>query len=241
MSEPKRAKRKKSSSRAAERPSQRARRFEPDTTSMGQAALVLICVGAALLGAGFYGQGLRETPLSYAPGLIIAGLIVLGFGWQQSSVRAAPLLVGDPGVASEEGDPLRWVSWSKVDSVVLEKDTLVVRGDGRTVNVPLGPFPQGAAWVVKEATARVPSKVKLDDAARGRLPAADEAFGETRDLGPAQVAGAHCKASDRVIAFDEDARLCPRCGEIYHKEEVPESCLTCEADLSDLRAAAPKA
>jgi hypothetical protein len=238
MSEPKRAKRKKSS-RAAERPSRRARRFEPEATSLGQAALVLICLGAALLGAGFYGQALRDAPLAYAPGLIIGGLIVLFFGWQQASVRAAPLLVGDPGVVSEEGDPLRWLPWSKVEAVVLEKDAVVVRGDGRTVSAPLAVFPQAAAWVVKEAMARVPAKVKIDEAARAKL-VADEAMGEVRDLGPAQVAGAHCRASDRVIAFDEDAKLCPRCGEVYHKEEVPEACLSCSAELGELKAEAPK-
>ncbi|HEU4536228.1 MAG TPA: hypothetical protein VFS00_19020 [Polyangiaceae bacterium] len=240
MSEPKRAKRKKSSSRAAERTTRRARRFEPQASSLGQVALGLICLGAALLGAGFYGQMLRETPLSYAPPLLIAGALALGFGWYQASSRPAPLLVGDPGVAPEDTDPLRWLPWSKVEAITLEGENLTVRGEGRALTVSTVAHPQAAAWIVKEALDRVPSKVRVDEAARGRLKA-DEAFGEVRDLGPAQAAGARCRASDRVIAFDEDARLCPRCGEVYHKEEVPDECLSCAADLEGLKADAAKA
>ncbi len=239
MSEPKRAKRKKSSARAAERVSRRARRFEPQASSLGQAALVLICVGAALLGAGVYGQALRDTPLSYAPALILVGLIVLFFGWQRASQRPAAVLVGDPGVASEDSDPLRWLPWSKVESVALEKNVVVVRGDGRSLNAPADVHPQAAAWIVKEALARVPAKVTIAEGERSRL-VADESMGEVREMGPAQVAGARCRNSDRVIAFDEDARLCPRCGEVYHKEEVPEECASCGADLGELKAEAPK-
>ena len=34
-----------------------------------------------------------------------------------------------------------------------------------------------------------------------------------------------------VIAFEKDARLCGRCGELYHKSGVPYLCLTCDARL----------
>lgn len=240
MSEPKRGKRKKSSSRAAERPVRRARRFEPQASTLGQTALVLICTGAGLLGAGAYGQFMRQAPLEFAPVLLIGGIVVLVFGWQQASKQAPPVLAGDPGVASEEGDPLRWLPWSRVESVTFEKNVVEVRGDGRTISVPVEVHPQAAAWVVREALDRVPSKVKVAEADRAKL-AADEAAGEVRDFGPAQVAGAHCRNSDKVIAFDEDARLCPKCGEVYHKDEVPEECLACEADLTALQGAAAKA
>lgn len=240
MSEPKRAKRKKPSSRAVERPTRHARRFEPQASSLGQLALGLICLGAVLLGAGVYGQMLRETPLSYAPPLLIGGLIVLGFGWYQASSRPAPLLVGDPGVAPEDSEPLRWLPWSKVEALTLEGETLSLRGEGRTLGVSTVAHPQAAAWIIKEAHDRVPNKVRLDEATRGRFKA-DESIGEVRDLGPAQVAGARCRSSDRVIAFDEDARLCPRCAEIYHKEEVPDECLSCGADLEGLKVETAKA
>jgi hypothetical protein len=240
MSEPKRGKRKKSSSRAAERPARRARRFEAQASTLGQTALVLICTGAGLLGAGAYGQFMRQAPLEFAPVLLIGGIVVLVFGWQQASKQTPPVLVGDPGVAAEEGDPLRWLPWSRVESVTFEKNVVEARGDGRTISVPVEAHPQAAAWVVREALERVPAKVKVAEADRAKL-SADEGAGEVREFGPAQVAGAHCRNSDKVIAFDEDARLCPKCGEVYHKDEVPEECLACEADLTALQGAAAKA
>jgi hypothetical protein len=51
------------------------------------------------------------------------------------------------------------------------------------------------------------------------------------DLEPPQVAGLRCKATDRPITFERDARLCGRCGEVYHKDGAPKRCLTCEAQL----------
>jgi hypothetical protein len=50
-------------------------------------------------------------------------------------------------------------------------------------------------------------------------------------LEPPQAAGQRCKASDKLIAFEKDARVCGRCGEVYHKEGVPSACLTCGAKL----------
>ena len=50
-------------------------------------------------------------------------------------------------------------------------------------------------------------------------------------LEPAQVAGQKCKASGKLIAFEKDARLCGRCGEIYHKDSVPKRCEVCDARL----------
>jgi len=48
-----------------------------------------------------------------------------------------------------------------------------------------------------------------------------------------QIAGKNCAASDRPIAFERDARLCPNCAEVYHKDSVPKKCVTCENDLGD--------
>jgi hypothetical protein len=63
------------------------------------------------------------------------------------------------------------------------------------------------------------------------LAAPDDAAGEVATLEPPQVAGLRCKATDKIIAFEADARLCGRCGEVYHKEGVPARCGTCDAAL----------
>ena len=46
-----------------------------------------------------------------------------------------------------------------------------------------------------------------------------------------QVAGRHCAATEKTIAFERDARLCPNCAQVYLKDNVPKTCVTCERDL----------
>jgi hypothetical protein len=88
---------------------------------------------------------------------------------------------------------------------------------------------------VKEARSRVPSVVDVPDDATLPEPRADA--GETLPLEPPQVVGRHCAASGKVISYEPDARVCPRCERVFHKAHVPETC-DCGASLSDLRASA---
>ena len=37
--------------------------------------------------------------------------------------------------------------------------------------------------------------------------------------------------AESAAAFERDARLCPNCGEVYLKDQVPKKCLTCQAEL----------
>jgi primosomal protein N' len=46
-----------------------------------------------------------------------------------------------------------------------------------------------------------------------------------------QVAGRRCAKCDAVITFEVDARLCAQCGQVYHREHVPDRCVTCDAEL----------
>jgi hypothetical protein len=52
------------------------------------------------------------------------------------------------------------------------------------------------------------------------------------------VVGRHCAATGKVIAYEPDARLCPRCERAYHKSGVPEAC-ECGALLAELRETKP--
>ena len=51
-------------------------------------------------------------------------------------------------------------------------------------------------------------------------------------LEPPQLAGLRCAATDRLISFEADARLCGRCGQAYHREGVPAHCKSCDAPLT---------
>ena len=56
-------------------------------------------------------------------------------------------------------------------------------------------------------------------------------------LEPPQVVGKHCSASGKVIAFEPDARLCPKCERVFYKASVPAEC-DCGASLVELQAQA---
>ncbi|HEX3343298.1 MAG TPA: hypothetical protein VHS09_01945, partial [Polyangiaceae bacterium] len=95
--------------------------------------------------------------------------------------------------------------------------------------------PQAAAWIVKEARQRVPTVVDVPEDAT--LPEPRASAGETLALEPPQVVGKHCASSGKVIAFEPDARLCPRCERVYFKTSVPAEC-ECGASLVELQARA---
>jgi hypothetical protein len=138
--------------------------------------------------------------------------------------------VGDAGIGGEkDGGDIERIEWRDVARVLVGGGAVTVESPGTTLTVPFKLHPEAAARILHEARLRVAGK--LDEVPTEGLPEYDPRAGEVKTLEEAQVAGAHCKASDRQIAFEKDARLCGKCGEIYHKEAVPPKCLTCDAKL----------
>jgi hypothetical protein len=209
------------------------RRYEPKASISSILTLVGAGLGAALAGAGVYGQWLRPDevdPHKLAPYLLAAGaalLIAVAFFGQ---LATKPLRVGDAGVGIER-DPgeIERVPWNRVLRVNLAPTALTVQASGTLITVPLSAHPQAAARIVAEAKARIPSLV--EDASADKLEKLDDAAGELITLEPPQAAGLRCKSSDKLIAFEKDARFCGRCGEIYHKDGIPKRCVSCEAPL----------
>jgi hypothetical protein len=98
--------------------------------------------------------------------------------------------------------------------------------------VKLASHPLAVAWIVKEARHRIPKLVDIPDETRERLPETHDEDGAIQKLEPVQVVGKHCAATDKVISFEPDARVCHRCERVYHKDHVPKKC-ACGANLSD--------
>ena len=209
------------------------RRFEPKTSAMALAGVIAMSIGAVAVGAGTYGQWLRGEalgPHKYAPYLLVAGTILL-LGVVLLGQRVAlPLRVGDAGVGLEkEPTEVDRIEWRDVTGLLLSGDVLTVQTHGTSIAVPISLHPQAAARVVAEAKARIPARV--EDLDEGALPKLDDRAGEVLPLEQAQVAGARCRKTDKIIAFERDARLCGQCGEVYHKDSVPPRCLGCDARL----------
>jgi hypothetical protein len=130
--------------------------------------------------------------------------------------------------------------WSLVERITWREEAVRVTGKdeaGRpmTLVVSLGSHSQAASWIVKEARERVPAVVDVPEDATLPAPFADA--GAILTLEPAQVVGKHCAASGKVIAYEPDARVCPRCERVYHKAHLPESC-SCGGSLAGLQAPA---
>jgi hypothetical protein len=234
---------KKTKSAKREKPAERReRRFEPQASTNPKIVYVAGALGAMAMGAGAWGQLgslVREggpEPFKYAPYILAAGTLLVGIAIWLGTSGESVLRVGDAGIAIEKGG-VRRIPWYAVSRIEWRDMAVRVTGTdeiGSAVNlvVKLASHGAAAAWIVREARERVPRLVDLPGEVA--LPEARAADGETLRLDPPQVVGKHCVASGKIIAYEPDARVCPRCERVYHKEHVPETC-ECGASLSRLQ------
>jgi hypothetical protein len=220
------------------------RRFVPQATTNPMIVYVLGGIGALALGGGAWGQFgnlLRKTeiePYQYAPWILAAGAVLVGVAiWIGTSTEAA-IRVGPGGIAEERGQTRR-MPWWRVDDVSGDADTLMVRGHDEAgvemaVRLSRRAVPGAIAWVVKEARERARDKVELSEAALEAIGKASKDAGEIVPCPPLQLVGRRCAESDKIIAYEPDARVCSRCERVYHKDHVPKTC-ECGASLEALR------
>ena len=209
------------------------RRYEPKAGASAVVSVVAMSIGALLLGAGTYGQWLRAEalgPRKEAPWLLLAGALVLIAVALFGPRSATPLRVGDAGVGVErDGGDVERIEWRDIAHVVVAASGVTIESPGTTLAIPFKIHPQAAARIVREARLRIGKK--LDEGDGVTVPEIDREAGEVLPLEEPQIAGARCKATDKLITFEKDARLCGKCGEVYLKDHVPPECLTCEAKL----------
>ena len=218
-------------------------RFEPRSTTNPFLVQALGALGALALGAGVYGQFVRSAlatgpvePLGFAPWVLASGAIVLGVAiWLGTSGEPA-LRVGDGGVALEKNGERR-IAWHAVEGVTFDAKSrsIVVRGTDETgiavsIIASLRSHPDAAAAIAHEARLRAADVVSLEGSPVMPEPRVDA--GELLTLDALQVVGRRCAESNTIIAYEPDARVCPRCERVYHKNHVPEACRCGETLLS---------
>jgi hypothetical protein len=215
----------------------REQRYEPTSSAAALVSALCLAIGSVLLGAGVYAQWLRTTlrpeltdPHPYAPYLLLGGALVLAAVFLFGARAAKPIRVGDAGIAVEKNPgELDRIEWRDVTRILVTGGVMTFQSPGSVIAFPLKQHARAAARAVAEARARIPGKLTgVDTSAVAQV---EDGAGELIPLEAPQLAGARCKASDELIAFEKDARLCGQCGEVYHKAHVPERCLTCEAKL----------
>ena len=207
------------------------RRFSPEPTYASRASIAGGMLGALALGAGVYGQWLRDDPRAIAPYLFGAGAIALGAALWFGDAGALPLRVGDAGLAIEKGTELTRLAWCDLQRVFTERGELVAQGKELTLRIPVAAHRTAVAWILSEGTKRVPAAMDVKRASLIGLPEIKETDGEFVVIEGLQIAGRHCAASGKPISFERDARLCPVCGQVYLKDQVPKKCLTCDNEL----------
>lgn len=214
------------------------RRFEPRPSASPAVVYVLGAVGAVAMGAGTWGEFgslVRDPspePFKYAAYVLAAGAVLVGIAIWIGTSGEAPLRVGDGGLAVERSG-VRRMPWYAIERIGFGDGAVRVAGKDEagasmTVVASLDSHPQAAAWIVKEARERVPTVVEMPENAP--LPEPLLGAGESLVIDPPQVVGKHCAASGTVIAYEPDARVCPRCERVYHKAHVPDAC-ACGASL----------
>lgn len=222
---------KKSKKKKRER---KERRYTGEQTYASKVHVLIGVVGGLGLGAGVYSQWISDQARTSAPYLVIGGgLLMIGtmiFG----DIGTTVVRVGDGGVALEKGRDLTRILWCDLKRVRAQEGKLVLEGDGDSISIPIAGQPGAVARILAEGTRRVPEAMDVKRSALVGLPEPSEHDGgEILTLETLQVAGRHCAASDRPIAFERDARLCPQCCQVYLRDEVPKKCVTCELELGD--------
>lgn len=220
------------------------RRFVPRSTASPTVVYLVGAVGALVLGAGVFaqfGNAIRKAqidPVSWAPWVLAAGAVLVAIAiWIGTSTDAA-IRVGVAGIA-EERNPTKRIPWWRVEDVSGDGENIVVHGKDEagvdtTIRVSRRGLPDAIPWVLREARDRAPEQIEVADDVIKKIGKPSKEVGEVVPCPPLQVVGRHCAESDKVISYEPDARVCPRCERVYHKDHVPKSCV-CGASLADLK------
>ena len=209
------------------------RRFEAEPGARANFQALIGGLGVTALGAATYATWVHDVPMEAGPYLFGVGIIGVIAATLMGTSDGLPIRVGDAGVAVERGgtQPER-IHWHEIDKVDLEGgDRVVVEGANKRIVAPTAHHAGAAGWILKEAMARIPKRVKVPAEHTPSILTGTEEHGKTLAVEKMQLAGRRCKASNAIISFERDARSCKRCGEVYERKHVPEKCLTCEAPM----------
>ena len=188
-------------------------------------------IGCLLLGSGVFGLWIADPKITWASYLLAGGGLGLGISLWFGQPPEVSVAVGDSGIAVETGRQTERVHWFELKSIRAKNGLLFVEGREQTLRFSIGANSSAVAMIFKEAAERTPDVMDIDAALLKSLPDVEKVRGLRADIEDDQVAGMHCAASDTLIQLQEEARLCPRCGQVYHRAHIPERCIFCEESL----------
>jgi len=230
---PKGRKAKKTSTKSSTSQKRSERRFSTNLTHMPLLAALVGIGGCFALGVGVFGLWILDEPLSYASYLVALGGLGLGLAMWFGQPAENAVAVGDAGVALENDREVKRIPWFELRSLRVNGNTMSIEGQEQSLSFSIRANADAASAILKEAAERVPDVLDVDAEVMKSLPAPDRLSASLSEVTDDQVSGARCANSDKLIALEADARFCKKCGQLYHREEVPELCKSCDEPLKD--------
>lgn len=208
----------------------RERRFKPAPTGAGWATFLAGAGGALGLGIGVGARFLVDEPRSWAmvPLALGAGVLTGAIFFAEG---ALPVRVGDAGVALEKGNEVLRIAWCDLKKIEVVDRELVLTGDGIAYNISLAAHKKAIAWILSEATRRIPRVMNVKASIVDSLPKPSDDDGPLLQVEDIQVAGRPCGSSGKSIVYEKDALLCRNCGKVYHRDHLPKECVACSQEL----------
>lgn len=206
-------------------------RYETSAHFMPMWVAIVGFLGATVLGAGVFGVWIMDEPFKWAEYVVAVGGLGLGLSLWFGQAPETAVLIGDSGIAVEDGKQMVRIPWYRMRSLKVSAGSMVAEGETTKLKFLIGANPEAAAQALKEASVRVPDVVDVDKAIAQSLPAAEGPRGKRRSIEDDQVTGVRCASSKKIIRLEEEARLCPTCGQVYHRDALPDRCSHCDAEL----------
>ena len=209
-------------------------RFEPAVGAAQYLAVVLLSLGSVALGAALYAALWATAPHgpgAYAAYIFAVGALLLAAGLMANQPAARPLRVGLFGVGFEQDGKTTRMRWYEVDRVAFTHQALQLHGAAKPITLPLKVHGPAVRRILAEAQRRIPSRLEIDDTDITTIGKVRSGEGTQVPAEPPQVTTERCRASDQPLTFEEDVRLCGRCGVPYHKQHVPRRCRSCDRKL----------
>ena len=207
--------------------------FSPRAGASEYLWVVTMSLGGIALGVGVYAMFLRQTPepLAFAPYVLALGAVLVGAYLLFGQRLGAGLRAGPLGVGIETEGKVSRHAWYEVKRVTLTHDVLRLETAGRPLNVALRTHPAAAKRILAEAQKRIGKRVDLDDEDQLRVGRPDSDEGELVTAEAPQITSMRCRSSDKALTVERDARMCGRCGALYHRTAIPRRCVECGKKL----------
>lgn len=209
------------------------RRFVSEWNRPDWIVLAAAVVAGLLLGAGTYSAWIAESPKEYQNFLFLGGLAALGLFVFRISTGREVVFVGDAGVAVEQGGELTRLLWFEIESIRYQSSHLVLSGANTTLRLPSRCHTRAIRAILAEAARRLPQILDVPAKLVDELPKVVGEDPKPMPIEGLQVAGKRCQVTKQVLTFERDARLCPVCTTIYHRDHVPATCANCKQPLGN--------